>query len=78
MSEKQLTEAMIKIRDLRAWATKKKVDPWVFRQALIMTLELDTIAAAGHGVCEAELDQFDRRCRAEARKMVVEGGLKPG
>jgi len=66
-NNQHLTEAMAHLRNFRIWVAKKHLDPWVSRQALVMTLELDTIAATDHGVKAEDLEKFDGECRKIAK-----------
>ena len=61
-----------KLRDLRAWAVHTETDPWAFRQALVMVMELDTAAALERGVSIQELHGFDIAVRADFRSRVEE------
>ena len=36
VSEMDLLEILVRLMDLRAWAEKRKKDPWAFRQAIIL------------------------------------------
>lgn len=77
MSQKNnqhLTEAMAHLRDYRIWALKEGIDPWVSRQALVMALEIDTIAALGQGVNVEDLATFDSGCRKEAKDFAEKEG----
>lgn len=58
------------LRDVRARGVAEDVDPWAFRQALVMTLELDTMAAVERGVSREGLERFDKVSRMEARKLL--------
>lgn len=58
------------IRELRKLAILKKIDPWAFRQALIMTLEMDTDAAMKRGIKKQELDIFDDRVRVDVEAYI--------
>lgn len=77
MSQKNnqhLLEAMAHLRDYRLWVVKRNVDPWVSRQALVMTLELDTIVALDQGVNAEDLATFDGGCRKEAKDFAEKEG----
>ena len=77
MSQKNnqhLLEAMAHLRDYRIWALKRGIDPWISRQALIMTLELDTIAALNQGVNAEDLATFDSGCRKETKDLAEKEG----
>lgn len=68
--EEDLLYILKNLRDLRAWAYHTKVDPWVFRQGLIMVLEMDTDAALKRGVSEKDLQLFDKGAKSEARRWI--------
>jgi len=68
VNEKHFYRVLVKLRDLRAWAVKRNMDPWAFRQAMITVLELDTLAALERGVPRKNLERFDVVGREEARK----------
>lgn len=70
ISTRDFYNVMVKLRDLRAWAVKRNVDPWAFRQALITVLELDTLTALERGVPRENLEKFDVGGREEAQKFV--------
>jgi len=67
VSEETLLKVLKRLRDIRAWAVKRGVDPWAFRQALVMILELDTVAALERGTPWKTLTAFDAQVRADAR-----------
>jgi hypothetical protein len=67
-------ESMAHLRNYRLWVVKRGVDPWVSRQALVMTLELDTIAATDHGVKVEDLEKFDVGCREMAKSFAEKEG----
>lgn len=74
VSEMDLLEILVRLMDLRAWAEKRKKDPWAFRQAIILILELDTAAAKENGVKEAALEEFDRLARIYAKEFLERAG----
>jgi hypothetical protein len=61
-------DVMVKIRDLRRWATSRRLDPWAFRQALLVALEIDTQAALEHGISMDDLAKFDDLARQDIRR----------
>jgi len=67
--ERDLFECLKRLRDYRALAVYKKWNPWMVRQALVMVLELDTIALQEHGVDLKAIEEADRNSRSEARRM---------
>jgi len=50
---------LLKLRDLRLWAVQGDIDPWAFRQMLLIALEMDTKAALERGVKSIDLLNFD-------------------
>ena len=70
ISKKDLTEVLARLRDVRAWNVKRKGDPWAFRQALILVLELDTAAALQRGVTPRDLTFFDATVRKNVQTWV--------
>lgn len=70
-----LDRVMKAIRELRKYALQTNVDPWTFRQALIITLEIDTDAAIRRGVKEEDLDAFDKLVKVDVKAWMK--GLKP-
>jgi len=64
--EGDLYEVLVKFRDLRRWALKRKMDPWVFRQGLILILELDAAAAMERGRSAEAIEAFDKTAREYA------------
>jgi len=69
--EDDLFEALKRLRDYTAWAIITGKNPWMTRQALVMCLEMDTIALLEHGVDRAALAKADRNSRAEAHRFVA-------
>jgi len=74
VNERNLFAVLKWLRDLRARAIKHKIDPWAFRQALVMILELDTVAALGRGVTAETLAAFDATVRGDSREWVRRRG----
>lgn len=70
IDEKDLMAALTKIRDLRLFAITSNLDPWALRQALIMALELSTIAAIDTGIQKEKLDEFDQKAREATKDFV--------
>lgn len=68
VSERELFLVLKRLRDVRAWAFKHKLDPWAFRQAMIIVLELDTVTAIEKGKTPEQLAEFDRVAREDAQK----------
>ena len=67
--ERDLLQALKKIRDLRAWAVRKRIDPWALRQALLLTIHIDTAAALKRGISSEGIQAFDGLAMDNARKI---------
>lgn len=59
VKKKDLLQVLAWLRDLRARAIKKRIDPWAVRQGLLLILQLDTRAALARGVPTEALQKFD-------------------
>jgi hypothetical protein len=70
--ERDLRECMERLRDIRQWAHNSGVNPWIIRQALVMTLEMDTMAAR-EVVKDEHLAKFDEGCKEETRALLTKG-----
>ena len=70
IKQEELIAALRRIRDLREWSLREKVNPWAVRQALIIGLEMDYVAALEHGVTPGDLSRFDRTARAGAHRYI--------
>jgi len=70
--EKDLLRVMEKFRDLRAWAVRVKMDPWAFRQGLLLGLHIDTRAALERGVSREDLQAFDCLVAENATELQIE------
>ena len=70
VSERELFLVLKWLRDVRSWAFKRRLDPWAFRQAMIIVLELDTATAIERGRTPEQLAAFDRVAREDAREWV--------
>lgn len=64
----ELFEALKRIRDLREWSVREKVNPWAVRQALVIGLEMDSVAAIERGVTPRDLSGFDSMVKADAHR----------
>jgi len=73
VKEAELLAVLRRLRDLRRWALERRMDPWAFRQALIITMEIDKEAAMLHGRRSEDLEAFDREAREGARAWIREG-----
>jgi len=61
------------IKELRQYAQDMELDAWAVRQALVMTLEFDTITALGRpGITQKILHAFDEPCRQNARELAAQ------
>ena len=61
VSEKDLKRCLLKIRNMRLWAAKHKVNPWAFRQALLIAVTIDTQAAYTQSIPPENLERFDKQ-----------------
>ena len=68
--EEDLMPILTRLRDLRRYAVMHNIDPWAFRQALLLALELDTQAALLRGISRRDLAAFDQRAVEDARRLV--------
>jgi len=59
VNEKDFKACLLKLRDLRLWAVQNNIDPWSFRQMLLIALEMDTKAALDRGISLVDLQNFD-------------------
>jgi len=59
---------LTRLRDLRLYTTRRHGDPWAFRQALLIALELDTASALETGHTPEQLAEFDVVARKDARE----------
>lgn len=72
--EEDLLRVLVRLRNLRRWAVKRRIDPWAFRQALIIVFELDTEAASRRGVKAVDLESFNSEAREEAKRWLKKVG----
>jgi len=72
VNEREVVEVLRRFKNERARHLKRKGDPWAFRQALLVVVELDTAAALERGVDIRVLNSFDVTVRADARLWVEE------
>jgi len=59
VNEKDFKACLLKLRDLRLWAVQNNIDPWSFRQMLLIALEMDTKVALDRGISLVDLQNFD-------------------
>jgi len=59
VSERDFEACLVKLRDLRLWGVQNNIDPWAFRQMLLIALEMDTRAALDRGISLIDLQKFD-------------------
>jgi len=74
VSERDLFRVLKKFRDLRAWAVRARIDPWAFRQGLLLGLHLDTRAALERGIPRENLQAFDDLVEANAAEVPLGKG----
>lgn len=67
-----LLEALAFIREIRAMAIQRDWDPWVTRQAIVMALEMDTLAYLDKGFPQAQLDIFDETVKGTVKNLYAE------
>ncbi|MCK4299694.1 MAG: hypothetical protein KAX80_09180 [Planctomycetes bacterium] len=75
--EQDLLQVLKWFRDLRIRALKKRIDPWAFRQGILLILQLDTQAALERGVTLEALQKFDRLTRTDAENIQPNKGRVP-
>ena len=75
--EQDLLQVLKWFRDLRIRALKKRIDPWAFRQGILLILQLDTQAALERGVTLEALQKFDRLTWADAENIQPNKGRVP-
>jgi len=59
VNEKDFKACLVKLRNLRLWSVQNNIDPWAFRQTLLIALEMDTKAALDRGISPINLQNFD-------------------
>ena len=70
INKEELLEVLKRFRNMRARHVRRGGDPWAFRQALIMVLELDTVAALERGIEAETLASFDATIREDSQMWV--------
>jgi hypothetical protein len=70
--ERDLFKVLGWLRELRKDAVEWDLDPWAFRQALIIVEELDRVGALEKGVKPQDLDSFDAKVREDAGRWARE------
>jgi len=70
--EKDFYLVLEKLREFRRWATSRNLDPYAFRKAIIVVLEIDTVCAIEKGVDPSELQKFDAYARRQVQYFVKE------
>ena len=75
--EQDLLQVLKWFRDLRIRSIKKRIDPWAFRQAILLILQLDTRAALERGVTLEALQKFDRLTWTDAENIQPNKGRVP-
>lgn len=70
VSEKDLFQVLRRLRDVRAWSVRVDMDPWAFRQALLLVTHIDTACALERGVSREHLESFDAFVAEEAQEWV--------
>lgn len=73
VNEDDFTDALKYLKELKAYAVQNDLDPWAVRQALVLTLELDTITALNNPkVTQEQLYLFDAIVIKNARDLYKE------
>jgi hypothetical protein len=72
LDAEELKLCLMKLRDLRLWATQNKINPWIFRQMLIMAIEIDTLCAMERGIKRQDLERFDKTVKSNMLKLFSE------
>lgn len=75
--EQDLLQVLKWFRDLRIRSIKKRIDPWAFRQAILLILQLDTRAALERGVTLEALQKFDRLTWTDTENIQPNKGRVP-
>jgi len=66
----QLRRVFDRILKIRRWVLREGINSFAFRQALVMALEIDTIASLEQGIDPFELWEFDQVSREVVRREV--------
>ena len=74
VKEQDLLQVLKWLRDLRLRSIKKRLDPWAVRQAFLLILRLDTLAALERGVTPEAIQRFDRLCQDVAEEIKMGKG----
>jgi hypothetical protein len=69
---KDLAEVLNGLRNLRWRALQERLNPWAFRQALLIVEEIDKRGALERGVSLSDLTKFDATVREDANRWVRE------
>jgi len=72
VSEKDFEQCLLKLRSLRLWAVQNKIDPWAFRQMLVIALEVDTKVALDRGIKPSDLDHFDSFVKKDIKSWMAQ------
>jgi hypothetical protein len=70
--ERDLAEVLRGLRELRLRHLQGNLDPWAFRQGLIIVEELDRVGALEKGAKPQSLDSFDAKVREDAKRWAQE------
>jgi len=70
--ERDLAEVLNGLRELRLRHLQGNLDPFAFRQALIIVEELDRVGALEKGLKPQDLDSFDAKVREDAKRWARE------
>jgi len=70
VDEAQFLLVMGRLRDLRLWTLRNRINPWATRQALIIALQIDAYAALHRGVSRQDLAKFDVKVVSDAQEWI--------
>ena len=68
--EEDFKTCLVKLRNLRLWAFQNNIDPWAFRQMLLIALTMDTEAAIERGVNPEDLQKFDSTAKEDIKTWI--------
>jgi dTDP-4-dehydrorhamnose reductase len=74
-NEEDIVQALQFMKELRLYAINMDMEPWSLRQALILTLEMDTIAMLEKGIPQKNIDQFDDEIRRDLKSWLQSGKM---
>jgi len=72
VNEKDFKACLLKLRSLRLWAVQNNIDPWAFRQMLLIALEMDTKVALERGIKPSDLQNFDSIAKEDIQSWMAQ------